>query len=400
MTDSPLVQGAATFVPTPHGEAETRFVVAVFADTAALSPDWPHDGAGPARAHAFQTVPFIKTWLATYGQADALTPCLVEVRDTAGRPVLMLPLGIANTRGTRILRFLDGGVSDYNAPVLFPTAIVWTQARVEALWDAVLMALPPIDLVELDKMPQTVGGLANPLHQLAHEANPESCHLTDLSRPWQEVEKSIQSAKNLRNRQRALERLGSSTLLVASTKKERDFILDALLRQKQRRFEETRVPGFAEHPEKAAFFTLGSDILAQAGTLHLSALVVNDEVIAAYWGLVQGRHYYGLLIGYEAGDWAKYSPGRVLHYLLLKQLSAEGYECLDLGIGDEAWKQSACDVTIPLRRLIAARTPRGAIALAMRRQFERLRASRLWQAARPLKWVVLRALDARRKGSA
>ncbi|MCE3519465.1 GNAT family N-acetyltransferase, partial [Escherichia coli] len=64
-------------------------------------------------------------------------------------------------------------------------------------------------------------------------------------------------SKNLRNRHRALERLGECRLLIAGTPEERAFVLETLLAQKQRRFEETQVPGFDKEPEKQSFFELG-----------------------------------------------------------------------------------------------------------------------------------------------
>lgn len=382
-------------VDRDNGRASiSDFIVDVRSSPADVSADWPRGGDvdTPARCHAFQTVTFIETWQATYGQAHGSKLCLVEVRDAAGRPLLMLPLQISPLEGGLVLGFTDMGVSDYNAPVLFPTAVTWTRQSATALWRAITARLPPFDIARLDKMPEHVGGLVNPLYLLTDRANPESCHLANLDQPWSEVEQHIQGAKNLRNRFRALDRLGGCRLLVAETADERQLILAALLEQKQRRFEETHVPGFDAHPEKRDFFTLGTERFAAIGALHLSALMVKDEVIAALWGVTQGRHYYGLFITFEAGEWTKYSPGRVLHHQLLQHLAERGYSCLDLGIGDEPWKLAACDVTVPLRQATILATLRGRFILTERTIKERLSATRFWQKLRPYKWVVLRGL--------
>lgn len=365
--------------------------IEVFNHPAAVSPDWPRGAAGPAQCHVFQTLAFLETWQASYGQSPDIDLCLIEVRDGAGNPVVMMPLIIRRSRGRRVLGFVDLGVADYNTPILFPTQELWTKARARALWEEIKARLPAFDLAILDKMPEKVGALVNPLHLLADGVNPESCHLTRLDRPWADVEKAIQGAKNLRNRFRSLQRLGPCELVVAETAEQRASMLESLLAQKQRRFEETHVPGFDEHPEKRAFFTLGTEIMAKTGALHLSALILDGKILATYWGLAHGSHYYGLFIGNEAGEWLKYSPGRVLHYQLLQHLSASGFACLDLGIGNEAWKQSVCDVTIPLSRLIEARTLRGKLSLSLSDLHARLVATALWQKIRPLKWVLLRS---------
>jgi CelD/BcsL family acetyltransferase involved in cellulose biosynthesis len=370
------------------------YIVDVHASPSHVSADWPRGGADTvARCHAFQTVTFIETWQSTYGQTYGAELCLVEVRDGSGRPLLMAPLMIRRQRGSRVLSFADLGVSDYNSPVLFPTDIVWTKRSATALWRSIVARLPSFDLVLFDKMPEVVGDLKNPFYLLSDQPNAESCHLTYLDKPWKDVEKGVQGAKNLRNRFRALQRLGECSLMIAETPEQRQFILRSLLEQKQRRFEETNVPGFETHPEKREFFTLGTESFAANGALHLSALVVNGEPIAALWGVTQGRHYYGSFITFQAGEWTKYSPGRVLHHQLLQHLSERGFACLDLGIGDEPWKLAACDVTIPLRQWNAAQTLRGLATKKLMSVRERLTQTRLWQAIRPLKWVVLRKLQ-------
>ncbi len=374
--------------------------IEVFSDLSAVSPDWPRGGDGPARCHAFQTLPFLETWQASYGQSPDIDLCLVEVRDGGGRPVVMVPLIIHRTKGVRVLAFADLTAADYNTPILFPTQEAWTEARARSLWEEITARLPAFDLAILDKMPEKVGDLINPLHLLAGAVNPEFCHLTRLDRPWSEVEKAVRDAKNLRRRVRNLQRLGSCELVVAETPEQRAEMLESLLIQKQRRFEETYVPGFDEHPEKRAFFTLGTEIMARAGALHLAALTLDGQILATYWGLVHGRHYYGLFMGNESGEWLKYSPGRVLHYQLLQHLSETGFVCLDLGIGNEAWKQSVCDVTVPLSLMIEARTPRGKLSLALRNLHARLVATALWQKVRPFKWILLRGWRDRKAGEA
>jgi len=370
-----------------------EYDIRVYSHPDQLSPQWPAAGtATDARQYIFQTTTFLQTWLASYGTRPGNRLCLVEVWDLSGNPLCFLPFSLSSRHGGRVLTFVDDGVADYNAPILFPNGDEWTRTSAEQLWNRIAKALPPFDMAIFDKMPEQIRDRTNPLFLLAEDLNGESCHLTNLKRSWPEVDQSQPGSKNLRNRHRALERLGECRLLIAGTPEERAFVLETLLAQKQRRFEETQVPGFDKEPEKQSFFTLGTDNFAAANALHLSALVVNGQVIAAMWGLVEGRHYYGLVFTFESGEWSKYSPGRVLHYLLLRHLLDSGYDCLDLGIGDEPWKLNCCDVTIDLKKMTLVRTARGRIIATRLRVMERLRATPLWQKLRPLKWKVLRAL--------
>lgn len=384
---------ALTGLATRQIAASENFTIDVHDRIDQVSAEWPPGGYDTeARCHAFQTVTFLQTWQATYGVAYGAKLCLVEVRDASGRPVLMIPLMINRQRGSRVLAFTDYGVSDYNAPVLFPTSIVWTRRSAHALWQQIVARLPAVDLVLFDKMPEKVRDLANPLYLLSDEPNAESCHLTNLDQPVADIEKAVRGVRTFKRHFRGLQRLGTCEVVIAETPEQRKAILHTLLEQKQRRFEETHVPGFEQYPEKRDFFALGTETFAAIGALHLSALLVNGQILATTWGLTQGRHYYGLFLSFEAGEWGKYSPGRVLHHQLLLHLAERGYSCFDLGIGDEEWKVSVCDVHIPLKQFRKAQSLRGKLTLARMSMLERLRRTTLWQRVRPLKWIVLRRL--------
>ena len=78
-------------------------------------------------------------------------------------------------------------MADYCAPVLYPTATSWSADLARRLWVAIEAELPTVDQVLLEKMPERVGDLINPLFLLSDEANPESCHGSNLLPPWPEV---------------------------------------------------------------------------------------------------------------------------------------------------------------------------------------------------------------------
>ena len=366
-----------------------------------IPADWPglHD-LGAARAHVFQTREFMGVWAATFGAAPSIAPRFVDVHDGAGALVLRLPLAIETVGGIRVLGFADQSCADYNAPILYPTATAWTPERAAALWGQVEAALGPIDKVVLDKLPAMVGDCVNPLHLLADEANPESCHGSDLTLAWEKVMATQAQLRTLKRKMRTLDKLGAVRFVVARTPAERQRLLGVLLAQKQRRFEDTRVPGFAENPVPKAFFERATALFGDSGDLHLAALEVDGEVIATSWGVALGTTVYELMIGFEAGEWAKYSPGRILNLRYLEWARAEGFTYVDHGIGDESWKHENCDTHVPLGRLVAVRSARGQRAAARAALVARLRNTALYARLRPYKWIVKRAIEKRLKWAA
>lgn len=358
-----------------------------------IPADWPGiNELGDARAYVFQTREFMSIWATTLGAGEHIDALFIDVRDRDGGMVLRLPLAIEVKGGIRVLGFADQSCADYCAPILYPTAIEWTKERAIELWAAVEEALPAIDKVVLEKMPEKVGNLSNPLHLLAAESNPESCHGSDLMRPWAEIEKTQAQLSTLKRKARGLEKLGTVRFIVATDRAERDRLLQRLLEQKQRRFEETLVPGFAENPASREFFVQATEVFAETGNLHLAALEVGGELIATSWTVAVGKTIYELMIGFEAGEWFKHSPGRVLNLRYLEWAKAQGFTYLDHGIGDEDWKRENCDTHVALGRVIAVRTAKGRRQMAKAELIAKVRGTQIYERLRPYKWIVKRAI--------
>jgi CelD/BcsL family acetyltransferase involved in cellulose biosynthesis len=370
------------------------FAVCAYDRIADVSSDWPVGGnvATRARYHVFQTRTFLEVWCATFGTARNVRTFFVEVRDGFGAPVLFLPLAITRRAGARVLSFIDEEVADYNTPVLFPVAWSWDIGAAETLMRAIIGALPAFDVLRFDKMPVEVGGLVNPLNLLADGTNDVQCHAVNLKRSLAEIEKSQPQRKTMARKMRGLERMAPTHLVIAETEAQRSAMLECFLKQKQRRFEETRVPGFDSVPAKEAFFRLGTETFAKAGMMRFSALYVGDEIVATLWGLVDKKYYYGLMLSFEGEAWEKHSVGRISFLWTQEWLHKNGFEVLDLGIGDETWKLEHCDITVPLSRKEVVMTLKGRIHVMRRRFVEKLQSLPLWQRLRPYKWIVLRSL--------
>lgn len=369
------------------------FQIQVHTSTRQLSDDWPEaDDRTGCAFFVFQSRAFLEAWEASYGRKSSVRLCLVEVRQRDGAPIIFLPLYLGRRYGVRVLSFIDGGVSDYNAPVIFPGAAQLSQVTVAALLERVLSAVPPHDIVVFTKLPEQVETCSNPLWQFTTRSSAASTHAISLTRPLDEIEGSIQSIRNIRKRDRALQRMGELRFFLAGAEPEQKDVLTTMLRQKQRRFEETMVPGFDAHPEKQNFFEEATKRLTETGALHFSALALNGTILATMWSLVRKDRYCAMITTFEDGLWGRYSPGKVLMLHLLRALKADGYASLDLGFGDEPWKRELCDRTMELRDYIRVVTHRGRVALHLEKGLASLRASPLYRKLRPLKWRLLRGL--------
>jgi CelD/BcsL family acetyltransferase involved in cellulose biosynthesis len=252
--------------------------------------------------------------------------------------------------------------------------------------------LPPFDVQRLTKMPAQIDGVCNPLSLLGDRPNVVSCHGNDLRRSWAEIDKALPRRQGLMRKIRKLEGLGPLHFGAAQDEGEQKAATEAFLRQKQWRFEQTHVPGFDADRDKLDFFTDGTATFADAGMLQLFTLRSGDTILATLWGLRVARRFYAIMLSFEPGDWARFSPGSILYYQVLRHLHGQGYEWLDLGIGDEAWKTESCETTFDLVATEKAVSRAGHVLLARTRLVAAVRSTSIWQAIRPLKWIIRRRL--------
>ncbi len=354
---------------------------------------WPRAAEpGDALFHVFQSAEFLQVWLDTIGQARGITPCFCAVLDSDGAPLMLLPLGIERRWGVRTLAFLDAGVSDYNAPVLFRETPDWDARQSCAILQEIFAALPAFDVALFEKMPADVLGRPNPLLHLGARAWPCEGHAAATAKSWAEFSSSrIKHSKRFARYHRQLQKTGPVAYVVADLES-CEPCLEKLFAQKQARFIETRVPGFSEQPGMQDFYREATKRFLGAGLVHLSTVVAGQQTIAAQWGLRQGDRYYYLICGYEGGEWEKFSPGRLVTEAMLKWCHENGVGVADFGIGDEVYKYEYCDKHLKLYSAVKPVTLRGRAHAAGLPALAWLRNLQVWQKLRPYKWVVLRHL--------
>lgn len=305
-------------------------------DIDAFAPDWPslaHPGAG---AHyVFQTSDVLKIWQRTIGAARRILPCYVRIASPADKTLLLLALGIEERRGVRVLVALDGGVSDYNSPIVFNEGetldgkFLWTQLRA---------TLPSFDASMLDKLPTQILTARNPL--AVEGALFVNCgYEIDLTPDWKTYAATrLHRAKDSRRKRRRLSELGGVRFIVADSEAERERLFAAFIRQKTRRYiEKNGADGF-ERPGYRAYFTQMTEQLHRRGYVHLSALEIGGQIIATHWGVIANGRFYCLMLAYENCAAARYSPAHLLVEDLIQWSFARGLETFDLGCGHADWK--------------------------------------------------------------
>lgn len=283
----------------------------------------------------FQRTEWLRHWYESFLRRGSVAPLLVAVTDLqSGNDVMLLPL-IVRSRGLlSIVEFADLGVTDYNAPLLGPSAPRDTEGA-QSLWRALVDGLDGYDAIRLQKMPRQIGECFNPLALGQHT------RVADLRR-WGTVVDSQWAAKRRSSRafkrsQNGLTKAGSCRFLFAKTEGDARRILHTLDQLQTERLRELGRSHILSQPLHRKFYhALGMSL--QPDFSFLSALELDGEIIACLMSVAAKPSVTFLRIAADP-RYAHLSVGRYLMDLTMIALVQEGYEYLDLSIGEAGHKE-------------------------------------------------------------
>lgn len=354
--------------------------ISITSDIRDFSGFWPHsDRLGEARCYPFQCYEILELQRATIARARNAAPVFVTVFGQSDEPLALLPLIIetdsALTRALtqiRVLKFLDGGLSDYNAPVVFPAVADWDDKIVRSVWSTLRKHLPRFDVAAFEKMPDRVDDLPNPLSFLKTSSREVSGHATTLAGTWHDFAVTLPNWRNLRRLGRRLSERGTLKFEIAETPEQYDVSVEALIQHKRRRSLETRGYDSLDRPGFRSYLSKARNLLYPSGPVCAFALKLDDRVIAAQFDCIVGSRLNGLICSFDA-EWHTYSPGRLLLERKIEWCFSKGITVFDFGIGDESYKNFYCDSIIALSDAVIASSAKGWCILTARDLFARLR---------------------------
>jgi CelD/BcsL family acetyltransferase involved in cellulose biosynthesis len=320
----------------------------------------------------FQAREFLEIWMRTIGRARGVRSFLAVVYDLDARPVLYLPLVVETKLGVSLLRFMDAGVSDLNVPVMARDRSL-TEVEFAAAWKKIRALIPPVDVIDLCKMPDHFNGLRNPLTFLPCDRGLESGHAVALS-VLPEIHVRPPVARLRKKLRRQLERLGEIGPARFVSNPSADALrntVDGLLDLKRMQYIRTRGRDFLETPGFCEFYREMADPQQLGGISHLSALTCGDELVSAHLGFTGRNRFYYVMPAYDI-RYRALAPGYLLLDHLMTRCRDAGYEVFDLGEGEHRYKEKFITHRLPMRSYQRAVTVSGMLYLKANRIRRRL----------------------------
>jgi CelD/BcsL family acetyltransferase involved in cellulose biosynthesis len=361
----PSISARPAFGPVPR----RRFNVELLDGTDLEAAGWPSIAAGPELLmYVYQSREFLKVWMASIGRARRARCFLVVVKDGAGNPVLYVPLAVETRFNNRILSFMDGGVADFNAPILVAGQEL-TRGEFLTIWDEILSRLPAIDFIDLKKIAGEVCGARNPLTHLEcrpHESSGHPIALADRHADASSSASFNRMRKKLVRQHQRLADLGPTQFVVAPSRSQLPALVDRLMELKREQYLRTSGRDFFAAPGIHDFYSQMAAPEQLERISNVSALVCGDKVVSAHLGFTgRGRFYY-VLPAFDTG-YRPYAVGILLLDHLVERCAKERYSTFDLGEGDFSYKSKWATHRLPLLACEQAVTSIGALFGRLRR---------------------------------
>ncbi len=338
--------------------------VSVHRDIGALADIW-REFEQTADCTVFQSFAWHRAWQATIGKLRGAVPAIVVGRRD-GRMLFMFPFAVVPRLFGRALIWSAGDVSDYNAPLLaHGFSDVVEKDHFLSLFENALKRIAaetPFDSVILDKMPERIGGQANPFMALATDVHPDGAHRMALTGDWESfyaAKRSSGTRRNDRKKRKRLGEFGAVAFVAPTAPAEVQRNLDVMFEQKTEALKEMGAHDFFGRPGHRDFFTALAMDPENRGAFQVSQLRVGEDIAAASFGADFRGAFYHLIASYCRGPLASWGPGAAHLRDLIAQAIGRGCTAFDFTLGDESYKLEWCEVHLVLHDHRAAATWRG-----------------------------------------
>ena len=361
-------------------------------DLAPIEADWRAFEAD-ADCTVFQTFDWLSTWFRNIGVHEAGKPAIVIGRHE-GTILFLMPFALERSAGIRKITWLGSFLCNYNGPVLardFSQRVSPPQfAQVWQDIQSLLLQQIGHDIVDLEKMPTTIGEQANPFCAMRVTPHVSDAYLTALGGDWEAyyaAKRSASTRKTDRKKRKRLADHGETRFITASSRDDVVRNVDALIDEKRQSYAKLGVANMFKRPGYRDFF-LDLATGAQSSRLtHVSRVDVGEKIAAANFGLMYRGRYYYILAGYDDGELAHFGPGAVQLRDVMRYAAEHNCPLFDFTIGDEPYKREWCDIEIGLCDYVAPASWRGSLVAVSTVAFRRIKR---WIKRNPTAWALAR----------
>ncbi len=275
--------------------------LSLHSDLAEVEQDWRAFEA-QADCTAFQSFDWLSAWQRHIGAGEGRQPAIVIGRQN-GQTLFILPLMLSAGMLRRV-EWLGEFLINAGAPLLvrdFARRV--SAAQFKVLWSEVEQLLRSRlnhDLLDLGKIPETVGAQANPMRALAMTPHANDSYLVRLTGSWDEfyaAKRSSSWRKTDKKKRNRLAKFGDVQFVTVTERVDIERTIDALIEQKKSSYASLGVANMFEWPGYRDFYidlaadpkrpVRGLDFQSPAREVSFEELV-RDAAVRPAFGLEKG----------------------------------------------------------------------------------------------------------------
>ena len=311
-------------------------------------------------SYCFQSYDWFENWINNFRNDNENYSICIVIVYFQSKILSIFPFEIEKKFNLKILKWAGGAQADYCSPILNKNFNL-DEKDFTYLWEKIIKSIPSIDIIYLRKQPENIEKIKNPFVLFLKNYRDSSTYHIFLPKTWKEyidqILKKNFMLQNLRKKKQ-LKKLGNLKFKIATDEKDKiKFINELILQKNARLFSRGYKDTFK--PEDLNFYKKFEDKSSIKMKTHISALTLNNELIAIHWGIIYKNRFNYLLLSMKEGNLDRYSPGRLLISLLIRWSIAKKIEIFDFTLGDEDYKKSWSNSTGTLFNYVQLNSFRG-----------------------------------------
>ncbi|HEU4521542.1 MAG TPA: GNAT family N-acetyltransferase [Thermoanaerobaculia bacterium] len=314
---------------------------------AELEPVWNGLLSASGVEHPFLSHEWITTWWECFGSGAELS---ILVARSGGTPVAVAPLMRTRQRVLgRQLQCIQFLANDHSPRCDF---LIGSQASevYETIFSFLMSGGTPWDVVALREVPagsptlERMTSFAAQSNVLAGWRHSYNSPFLPLAGQWEDA---LPSKRRwfLRNRLKRLSSHGPVELETVSAPSQVLSALEDGFRLEAAAWKGDAGTAMASDPAVRRFYTEFAMRAAARGWLRLQFLKAGGKRVAFAYALAYRQRMYLLKPGFDP-EYAAYSPGNLLTWLVLQDASASGFESYDFLGRDDHWKRQWAEQTL------------------------------------------------------
>lgn len=315
----------------------------------------------------FSNYEWVKPWYEAHKNTPNCSPVIILGTDQDNRPLFLLPLFRRKIGPFNILLRSGRTHSAYFSGLFSHSCRkMITGQNAKLFWKRVFSAVPWADVIAIGGLREAEFVHGNPLKFLPRMTSSNPSYEVQVSGEWESFFKSKMNRKarsNVRRCEKRLSERGELHFKTGVNKKERLELLRILLAQKAEQFKLSGIINPYEMENITSFYEklVQSSEGAQAHSLIITALYLDDKPLAVILGMTQGEGYHGLIMSMVTNSLARFSPGRILLLRTMQHLCKIGIGKIDFGVGDSNYKKEWVDGAIKRFYVLAPLSLKGRV---------------------------------------